>query len=116
MKTPMMKLLVAAATLLAMPCLLQAGFMPKEMSAQSKACAECHKKESGAIYQQWGSSKHYRGNVGCYECHMALKGEPDAFEHHGQMISIIVTPKDCGRCHEAEVGEFNSSHHAIPSA
>ena len=24
----------------------------------------------------------------------------------------IVTPKDCGRCHEAEVTEFNSSHHA----
>jgi hydroxylamine dehydrogenase len=112
MKTPMMKLLVAVTALLATPCLLQAGFMPKEMSAQSKACAECHKKESAAIYQQWGSSKHYRGNVGCYECHLALKGEPDAFEHHGQTISVIVSPKDCGRCHEAEVGEFNSSHHA----
>ena len=50
MKTPMKKLLVAAATMLATPCLLQAGFMPKEMSAESKACAECHKKESAAIF------------------------------------------------------------------
>lgn len=108
----MTKLLVAALLGLAAPWSLQAGFMPKEMSAQSKACADCHKKESAAVYQQWGSSKHYRGNVGCYECHMALPSDPDAFEHHGQTISTIVTPKDCGRCHEAEVGEFNSSHHA----
>ena len=79
---------------------------------QSKACAECHKKESAAIYAQWGASKHYRGNIGCYECHMALTNEPDAFEHYGQTISTIVTPKDCGRCHEHEVAEFNASHHA----
>ena len=46
---------------------------------QSKACAECHKKESPALYNQWGSSKHYRGNVGCYECHMALTSDLDAF-------------------------------------
>lgn len=112
MKTPMMKLLLAAAILPAAPLAVQAGFTLKEMSAESKACAECHKKESGAVYQQWGTSKHYRANVGCYECHMALPSDADAFEHHGQKISTIVTPKDCGRCHEAEVGEFNSSHHA----
>ncbi len=111
MKTPITKLLVAAAVLVA-PSWLHAGFTLKEMSAESRACAECHKKESAAIYQQWGSSKHYRANVGCYECHMALPTDADAFDHQGQKISIIVTPKDCGRCHEAEVGEFNSSHHA----
>jgi len=110
MKNSTIKLLLAA--LLAAPSLALAGFTLKEMSAESKACAECHKKESAAIYQQWGTSKHYRGNVGCFECHMALKGESDAYEHHGQFISTIVSPKDCGRCHEAEVGEFNSSHHA----
>lgn len=112
MKTPLIKLLAAAATFLAAPWSLQAGFTLTEMSAQSKACADCHKKESAAIYQQWGASKHYRANVGCYECHMALPSDADAFEHQGQKISTIVTPKDCGRCHEAEVGEFNSSHHA----
>jgi hydroxylamine dehydrogenase len=105
-------LLRAATILLVTPCSLPAGFTLKEMSPQSKACADCHKKESTGIYQQWGASKHYRGNVGCYECHMALPGEPDAFDHYDQRISTIVTPKDCGRCHEQEVGEFNSSHHA----
>ena len=103
-------LLCLALALLGLPA--RAGFTLKEMSPQSKACAECHAKESAAIYQQWGASKHYRGNVGCYECHMALPTEPDAYEHYGQTISTIVTPKDCGRCHEQEVSEFNSSHHA----
>src|SRR5512147_2306229 len=106
------KFILCSATLLALPLLAHAGFTLKEMSPQSKACAECHKKESAALYAQWGSSKHYRGNVGCYECHMALTNEVDAYEHYGQIISTIVTPKDCGRCHEQEVGEFNSSHHA----
>src|SRR5215470_13875323 len=100
MKNWTTKLILITVTLLA-PLLAQAGFTLAEMSPQSKACAECHKKESPAIYQQWGTSKHYRGNVGCYECHMALTNDVDAFEHYGQLISTIVTPKDCGRCHEA---------------
>ncbi len=94
------------------PWWASAGFTLPEMSPQSKACIDCHKKESPAIYQQWGTSKHYRGNIGCYECHMALPEDVDAFEHYGETISTIVTPKDCGRCHEAEVTEFNASHHA----
>ena len=51
------------------------------MSAETKACVECHKTENAPIYQQWGNSKHYRANVGCYECHMAQEGDPDAFQH-----------------------------------
>ena len=112
MKTWNKHLLLFAATLLAVPLLARGGFTLTEISPQTKACAECHKKESPSLYTQWGSSKHYRGNVGCYECHMALTNDVDAFEHYGQIISTIVTPKDCGRCHEAEVTEFNSSHHA----
>src|SRR5512138_2563163 len=112
MKIWIKQLALFTSACIAFPFLAHAGFTLKEMSPQSKACAECHKKESAALYNQWGSSKHYRGHVGCYECHMALKGEPDAYEHYGQLISTIVTPKDCGRCHEQEVGEFNSSHHA----
>ena len=88
------------------------GFTPTEISNETKACVECHKKESASIYGQWGSSKHYRANVGCFECHMATESDPDALEHEGQTISVIVSPKDCARCHEHEVGEFNASHHA----
>ena len=84
----------------------------KELSKQSMECIECHKKESRALYQQWGSSKHFRANVGCYECHAASKTDPDAVRHYDQTISIIVSPKDCARCHAKEVEEFAASHHS----
>ncbi len=91
---------------------VSAAFAPKQMTPQTIACVACHKKESGSIYEQWGGSKHYRANVGCFECHTANEKDPDAFEHYGQFISTIVSPKDCARCHEHEVQEFNDSHHA----
>lgn len=84
----------------------------REVSEQSKACIQCHKEHGPALYQQWGSSKHFRANIGCFECHNANKGEPDAFEHYGQTIAILVTPKDCSRCHAREVEEFTASHHS----
>ena len=83
-----------------------------EISDASRECIACHKKESPALYQQWGESKHYRGNVGCYECHSAHRDDPDAIRHYDQTISIIVSPKDCARCHSREVEEFLGSHHS----
>ena len=84
----------------------------REMSEQTKECVACHKKQHAALYQQWGISKHYRANVGCFECHAAEKGDKDAFNHYDQTIAIIVSPKDCARCHSKEVEEFAGSHHA----
>ena len=89
-----------------------ASFGPSEISQKTKDCLECHKQETPVIKQQWGASKHYRANVGCYECHQAEEKDADAFDHYGNMISIIVTPKDCARCHDKEVSEFNASHHS----
>ena len=86
--------------------------LPKELSKESRDCISCHKESSVNIYQQWGYSKHFRANIGCYECHEAQKGEPDAFEHEGKFIAVIVSPKDCAKCHEKEVDEFVNSHHA----
>ena len=86
--------------------------IPKELSKASQECVGCHKETSVNIYQEWGRSKHFRANVGCYECHEAQKGDPDAFEHEGVFVSIIVSPKDCARCHEKEVDEFTNSHHS----
>ena len=83
-----------------------------ELSKESQLCLECHANETRGIYQDWGTSKHYRGNVGCYECHQSVKGKPGALEHNGFTISIIVSPKDCSRCHSKEVQEFSDSHHA----
>ena len=89
---------------------------PAEFSEETQACITCHKKNNPGIVQQWGQSKHYRGKVGCYECHAADEGDPDAYVHDDKKvkknISIIVSPKDCSNCHEKEVKETTESRHA----
>lgn len=104
-------LLVVTLVLSCYP-LLFSGFFPKELSKKSESCIQCHKDLQPSLYEQWGSSKHFRANVGCFECHQANENDVDAFKHHGEHISIIVSPKDCARCHEKEVKEFQDSHHA----
>jgi nitrate/TMAO reductase-like tetraheme cytochrome c subunit len=110
------KLLVAILTsvlfVLAWPAAAQvSSSLPKELSTESKACVACHSSTTTGIYQQWGDSKHFRANVGCYECHGKKKDAPGAFEHNGFTISVIVSPNDCGSCHGKEATEFLSSHH-----
>jgi hypothetical protein len=83
-----------------------------EPSKESQACIACHKTDTTGVYQQWGASKHFRANIGCFECHAAQEGEPDAFQHEGQWIATIVSPKDCARCHAREAQEFSASHHS----
>lgn len=75
-------------------------------------CMTCHKQESPGLYKQWHESSHAVHQVTCYDCHVAEKGEPDAFEHYGATIATLVTPKDCGRCHPNEMNEMTGSHHA----
>ncbi|HKM89723.1 MAG TPA: multiheme c-type cytochrome [Candidatus Acidoferrales bacterium] len=82
-------------------------------SKESQTCITCHR--SGAaplVVQQWAVSRHAEVGIGCYECHQADKSRPDAFEHFGAGISVMVTPKSCGTCHGQEAGEFEASHHA----
>ncbi len=107
-------LLITACFLFAVTSAFAATKMklPKEISETTQECIGCHKETSVNIYQQWGMSKHFRANIGCYECHEAQKGDPDAIDHEGALISIIVSPKDCARCHEKEVDEFVNSHHS----
>jgi len=83
-----------------------------EFSQETKDCINCHKQEDPGLYQQWGGSAHHRAKIGCFECHAAKEGEPDAYRHEGQWIATIVSPKDCARCHEVEAREFTESHHS----
>lgn len=48
----------------------------------------------------------------CYSCYKANDGDPAKFDHNGYKIAVIVTPNYCSRCHEAEVKQFQKSHHA----
>ena len=102
-----------AAPIMASTAVIGAFGLP-ELSGHSRECIECHKKESAALYQMWGASKHYRANVGCYECHAAEREDSDVMIGHfdGPPISVIVSPRDCARCHEKEVEQFVGSHHS----
>jgi hypothetical protein len=83
-----------------------------ELSNETKACLECHKKMNPGIVQPWEQSRHAPAGVGCYECHQAKTGDADALEHNGYTISVIVSPLDCSHCHPKEVEEMTRSHHA----
>ncbi len=84
----------------------------EQLSEKSKECAACHKDENPSLYQQWGRSKHFGANVGCYECHKADPSDPDAIQHKDATIAVIVSPQDCAQCHSNEVAQFTKSHHA----
>ena len=83
------------------------------LSKEGKACIECHKALSPSFVKEWQLSSHAAKGVDCYTCHKAEKTDPDAMEHNGFTIAILVTPKDCGRCHAKEVLEMTNSHHAM---
>ncbi len=81
-------------------------------SNQDEECMSCHKDKSPGIYRQWEESGHGQAGVTCIECHSAEESDPDAFEHYNATIATLVTPKDCGNCHEKEMTEVSNSYHA----
>lgn len=107
------KLVITILTLFAFTAIASAQVtIPAKLSDESKECIECHTQTTRGIYQEWGNSKHYRANVGCFECHQAKKGDKDLMDHYGFNVAIIVSPKDCARCHPNEVREFDESRHS----
>ena len=79
---------------------------------EGEGCVSCHDKASPGLAQQWHQSAHKTAGVNCMDCHQAEAAEPDAIEHEGQIVATIVSPKDCGRCHEVEYQEQAGSVHA----
>jgi len=75
-------------------------------------CMTCHKEKSLGLYQQWYMSQHAMHKVTCIDCHGAKKGDKDGYMHEGALIATLVTPKDCGACHEKEAKEVQNSYHA----
>lgn len=84
------------------------------VSAENKRCIDCHIKKDVSVggINDWKISAHAPKGIGCVECHRAEKEDADAYAHEGTLISTLVTPKDCMRCHEKEAKEFAKSHHA----
>lgn len=86
--------------------------VPTTLSEESASCVGCHEEEMPGMVKEWRISRHYAADVGCFECHGADPSDADAFEHNGYSIAIIVSPKDCAKCHENESIQFQASHHA----
>jgi len=86
--------------------------VPASLSEESASCVECHESDMPGLVKEWRISRHYGADVGCFECHGAAETDPDAVEHNGFYISIVVSPKDCSKCHTTEFEEFQKSHHA----
>lgn len=82
------------------------------VTSQNRDCVDCHTVKSPGIVEQWQISAHAASGIGCMECHGAKEGDIDAYNHEGALVSTIVTPKDCSKCHEKEAKEFQASHHA----
>jgi hydroxylamine dehydrogenase len=78
----------------------------------SRDCVDCHAEENPGIVAHWTSSTHAEKGVGCLECHQANPEDADSHLHRGVLIATIVTPRDCGNCHDLEADEFAGSHHA----
>lgn len=79
---------------------------------ESEVCVSCHSVSSPALVMEWEYSRHAKSNVGCLKCHEAREGDVDAWSHMGYLVSPLVTPKDCSKCHTREYEEFSRSHHA----
>ena len=75
-------------------------------------CVNCHMQQTPGLAKQWNDSQHGQRGVNCLDCHGAGPDDIDGFDHNGQRISIIVTPKDCAQCHNTEFEEMDGSHHA----
>jgi len=86
--------------------------VPDQLSEASASCVMCHESSMPGLVKEWRFSRHYGANVGCYECHRAEPGDPDGMDHNGYTVSVIVSPKDCARCHQSEFEQFDKSHHA----
>jgi hypothetical protein len=83
------------------------------VSATGK-CAECHRRETSAIIDQFERSKHAAKGVTCLDCHHAAEGQP-TMEHRGFTIAKSLTAKNCAQCHATEYDQFARSRHAAPA-
>jgi hypothetical protein len=117
MNASKMKLLIllAGTLLLAVSAALGVPFRAQRqppVSQVGQKCLGCHQASTPGAVEQWKNSAHARIGVDCWACHRANEDDPATFDHYGNKIAVIVTPKYCDRCHKREVREFEASHHS----
>lgn len=86
---------------------------PELVKATGK-CAECHRRETSAIVDEYERSRHAVKGISCLECHKPLEGQP-SFDHQGFVLAKNLTAKNCAQCHATEYDQYARSRHAGPS-
>ena len=87
-------------------------------SPEGQVCIKCHELKTPGLFKLWRSGKMGQAGVNCYDCHKAEKatdkapGNPGGYDHRGFWITVIVSPKDCARCHKEQFDQQQVSHHA----
>lgn len=102
-----MKHLVAVSIVSMNVLLFTTGFVFAESD-----CIECHREQNPGMYEQWKNSQHGQNDIGCIDCHGAEADDVDAFQHEGELVATLVTPADCGKCHEQQAEQTMNSYHA----
>ena len=102
---------ISVVALMVLGALLLFGPIDHTASAQDDdpagKCMTCHKEKSPGLYNQWYQSRHAIADVTCIECHQADEADDDAFLHYDTYIATLVTPGDCGMCHDQEMEEVD---------
>jgi len=86
------------------------------MSEIGRKCVDCHKWEQPGIINDWKDSRHAHAGVSCIDCHEVGSDSATATQHEDLIgtdvyISVLVPPSTCGKCHPAELSQFNESGH-----
>jgi len=95
------------------------------LAAEGNQCVACHEAEVlpislGHSFDDWRSSAHARGGVGCEKCH---GGDPEAVEmeaahrgvlaaaESGSLVNPVRLPATCGACHAEQFAAFDATLH-----
>lgn len=87
------------------------------LTAEGKKCISCHADKNPGIINDWKDSRHAHVGVSCIDCHQVDKDQPHAAQNCDGVkgteihVSVLVSPKTCGRCHPVEVEQFSKSGH-----
>jgi len=86
------------------------------LSEEGKACITCHQLTAPGQVADWADSRHAHVGVSCIDCHEVPADSPMATKHANVtdtpvMVTALVSPAVCGRCHVDAKQQFDHSGH-----
>ena len=77
-------------------------------------CAECHRRETGAVVHEFELSAHAKSGVTCLDCHQPAEHQ-ESIDHRGFVIAEALTSNNCAACHRTQYAQYLRSRHAAPA-